>query len=397
MNNLETFLRIKTDELATIHKSNKAILYQDFYSNITPSNLGQIFANLHCAFNELFSFMNSKNGYGGHYNAHESRQLLETIDFFEILKAKLKTLNSEFQIDEYYADIISICKKFLKASGGSPIPEDFFDINVIDNKPIFKLTSSISLKTQNESINMNLNVVGEGSYAHVFSFIDPNLGIKVALKRAKKNLDSKEITRFNNEFNDLKTLDSPFIVKAYKYNEVDNSYTMEFIDKTLDSFISEYNSKITYKERRILIVQLFKAFKHIHRKKILHRDISYTNILVKTYDDSSQILKVADLGLVKRENSTLTGYDTPVKGSLNDHSDLERIGFDNYAIEHETFVLTKIVYFILSGKKALHKERDIYLKTFIDKGTSPDKEQRFKSVEDLEDYLATSVYPNLKL
>lgn len=397
MDNLEPYLKIKKDKLETIYKSDKVILYQDFYTDITPFNLRQIFSTLHCAFNELFAYMNSKNDdYGGHYNAHESRQLLDTIDYFELLNAKLKTFDLDFSLDAEYIEVIKECKQFLKRSNGSTIPDDFIDISLIDNKPIFKLNSTISLKKQNENINITLKKVGEGSYAHVSSFIEPNLSVKVALKKAKKNLNTKEITRFKNEFYDLKSLDSPFIVKAFTYNEIDNSYTMEFIDETIDSYIQKNNTKITFYERRTLIVQLLKAFKHIHSKNLLHRDISYTNILVKTYDDSSQIIKVADLGLVKRENSNLTGYDTPVKGSLNDYSDLERVGFDNYKMEHETFVLTKIVYFILTGKKSYHKESNTGLKDFLDKGLSPDKAQRFKSVEELENYLKKFVYPNYK-
>ena len=49
-------------------------------------------------------------------------------------------------------------------------------------------------------------MVGEGSYAIVFSFIDPDYGIKFAIKRAKKGLDERDLHRFKQEFKALKRL-----------------------------------------------------------------------------------------------------------------------------------------------------------------------------------------------
>lgn len=63
--------------------------------------------------------------------------------------------------------------------------------------------------------------------------------------------------------------------------------------------------------------------------------------------------------------------------------------------QDRSFALTKVVYFILTGKKSYHKAPNTHLKDFIDKGLSSDKEQRFKSIEELEDYLKKLVYPHL--
>ncbi len=389
MDFLETQLQFRNSDLEKIYTSDQVNLYKNFYSEITPSILSHIFSTLHCAFNDLFGFMNRKKD---HYNAHQSKQLISIIEFYENLQGKLQGTTSDFILNEYYTETINTCKGFLEGSGGSQIPNNF-KIKLIDEEPIFKINSTIDLKVQNQTItSISKKKIGHGSYADVFCFTDPNFGIKVVQKKAKKNLDTKEITRLKIEFNYLNSLESPFIVKAYTYNEIDNSYTMEFIDETLDSYIRKNNTKITLYDRRNLIVQLLKAFKYIHSKELLHRDISYTNILVKTYDDSSQIIKVADLGLVKEKNSNLTGDNSLVKGSLNDYSDLERVGYKNYKMVHETFVLTKIVYFILTGRKNFDKESTSYLKGFLDKGLSPNKEHRFKSVEDLENYLKKSVY-----
>ncbi len=369
---LEFELQNKKEKLAKIFISKKVNLFNRFYNDVTPSTLAQIFSTLHCAFNHLFGSLNNS---GNHFHAGPSRQLLNLIDFFEELQGTLCSTDFDFNLNEYYTDIIKKGKGFLKTTGGSTIPRDFFEITLIDEEPIFLLNSIIDLKVKDQTITpIPKKKIGNGSFADVFSFTDPNFGIKMAQKIAFKQSDTKEITRFKTEYKNLKSLDSPFIVKAYTYNENNNSYTMEYIDETLDKYISKRNTKITLSERRTLIVQLLKAFNYIHSKDLLHRDISYTNILVKTYDDSCPIIKVADLGLVKEKDSRLTSDDSSIKGSLNDHSDLELVGYNNYRMVHETFVLTKIVYFILKGRKKFDNESNSYLKDFLNKGLSSNKD-----------------------
>ena len=169
---------------------------------------------------------------------------------------------------------------------------------------------------------------------------------------------------------------------------------MEYVDEDLAKYISKRNADLHQTKRRILINQLLFGFEYLHSKKMLHRDISYNNILVKLYDDGTDMIKIADLGLVKRPTSDLTSLDSEIKGSLNDYTDLARVGFSNYSIEHETFALTKVIYFILTGKKKFHTEKSQALKGFLEKGTHSDKAQRFKSVIEIRAYLKEKVYNN---
>lgn len=45
-----------------------------------------------------------------------------------------------------------------------------------------------------------------------------------ALKRAKKDLTGKELSRFKLEFDMMKNLKSPYIVEVFKYDEKKNGY-----------------------------------------------------------------------------------------------------------------------------------------------------------------------------
>lgn len=48
---------------------------------------------------------------------------------------------------------------------------------------------------------------------------------------------------------------------------------------------------------------------------------------------------------------------------------------------HEIFALTRLCYFILTGRTNIDKDKDV--KDFWDLGTNPDRTKRFTSVDEL--------------
>src|SRR5690625_386433 len=396
MSHFDNFLKIKFNQMSSEFDTEKSVLYEDYYSMFDNNYLRKIFALIHSNLNDLFSFMNSKNNtYGGHYNAAESRELIELIDQVRVLEAKL-TGEIRFEIDDYYKEIIISCRKFLSQSGGSAIPEGFPTINIIEEKPIFIKANSVEIKSQNSTSYINIKQIGGGSYAKVFRYQDPEYGINFALKRAKEDLRNDEMERFKNEFDDLKSLDSPFIIKAYTYNEEKNEYTMELADQSLDKFMKYNNNSLSFDSRRALVIQLLNSFNYIHSKGLLHRDISYQNILIKKFEDGTYFIKVSDFGLVKRPESSLTRQGTDIKGAINDYSDLKLVGFENYEIRHETYALAKVIYFILTGRKTNYHREDIEpLRNFTLKAIG-DKDNRFNNVNDMKNVLIKDVFPAIR-
>ncbi|EME8241774.1 protein kinase family protein, partial [Enterococcus faecium] len=77
------------------------------------------------------------------------------------------------------------------------------------------------------------------------------------------------------------------------------------------------NTKLSFSQRKNMGYQILKAFEYIHSKKLLHRDISPNNILIKVYEELL-ILKVSDFGLVKNPDLQVTSLNTEFKGWFND-------------------------------------------------------------------------------
>ncbi len=375
--NLDKALKIKLSEW----NEDDSKKYMDFYEEIPNEDLGKILSIYHYKINNLLEYLNSRL-YNGHFTAQESRELIYISQDLDRFNVKLKGTKFEFEMKQYYVDILSKCKSFLQTSGGSPIPNDFKAIDIVDFEPLFSLKQHTKIK--NNNVTYKIKPIGGGSYADVFKYRDEYYNKTFVIKRAKNNLREDEYKRFKVEFEETKKLNSPYIVEVYNFDEENHEYTMEYMDKTLERYILENNNKLSYTERINIVTQISKAFKYIHNKGVFHRDISTKNILVKIYEDIV-VAKISDFGLVKLQKSNLTRQGTEIKGSLNDHHNLEIVGFDNYRMIHETYALTKLIYFIMTGRTSLERYDKTKYKEFVRRGISPNIEERYSSIDELKE------------
>lgn len=227
-------------------------------------------------------------------------------------------------------------------------------------------------------VTYGLTQIGEGSYATVYKYKDSFYNRFYVIKRAKKNLSPKELFRFKREYEEMNKFSSPYILEVYRYNEAKNEYIAEYMDFTLDLYIEKNNAKLAIAQRKALAQQVLRAFGYIHSKQRLHRDISPKNILVKQYDDVP-VVKLSDFGLVKLPDSNLTTANTEFKGYFNDPT-LILEGFNTYNILHETYALTRIVFYIMTGKTNVDNIKDKVLLEFVQKGLNTNKKMRFQNV-----------------
>ena len=357
--------------------------------NTTDGRINELFSTLHYHYNRLFGLMNNrlptKDG-TAHFWADPSRELLTIIDITNLIYHAFKNSLHKFSIENSYNIIIDKCSSFLKNSGGSSIPPNTDRIALISTQPIFELAMVHRVDDKYDARSYMKKLIGIGSYAHVYRYRDEYYQEDFVIKTANKDLSAQEKERFRREYETMKSLSSPYIVKVYNYIEKDHSFIMESMDCTLDAYVRTNNNKPSFdvSARRRLCNQVFRAFDYIHSKNIFHRDISPTNILIKEYDDVS-VIKISDMGLVKLADSKLTNAHTEFKGYCNDPS-LQHSGFANYALPHEIYALTRVIKYIMSGSTHIDDIKNEELRNFVHKGTEINISARFSSVKAMANY-----------
>jgi len=380
--NIENYIESQYRDLLSCSQINAE--YSDLYKSFRNQKLREILMTLHHDLVGLFRTMNERLPTGeheAHFWAEPSRDLIKRIEMIFGLVSSLKETPLAFQIDPYYLDLLTRCRDFLSSSGGSSLPPNMAKVELYYTLPIFLPLSSITISHKQQDFTFDLKLIGSGSYANVYKYKDTFYNRPFILKRAKKELTDKEVARFKREFDVMNGLSSPYILEVYCYNPDKNEYIMEYMDYTLDGYIAAHNSTLTIIQRKGIAQQILRAFDYLHSKGHLHRDISPKNILIKEYDDTL-VVKLSDFGLVKIPDSTLTTVNTEFKGYFNDPA-LVVEGFNTYGIVHETYALTRVIYFVMTGKTNTEKITNQNLRAFVEKGLNPDKTKRFQNIRDM--------------
>ncbi|OCN02002.1 hypothetical protein A7X67_04405 [Clostridium sp. W14A] len=142
--------------------------------------------------------------------------------------------------------------------------------------------------------NDDLVLIGSGGFANVYRQKSSGL----ILKKLKDDfLTDKGIrSRFKREFEITKSLqDTHGIIEVYSFDATSCSYTMEPAEQTLEKYIA--GSSVTEEIRINCIRQILFIMAEVHKRDIIHRDLSPNNIFI-----ISGMLKIADFGLGKDLN-----------------------------------------------------------------------------------------------
>jgi hypothetical protein len=339
---------------------------------------GHMFAVLRKRLNEHFTDINGRAKTTRHYWAENSRDLLALIDDIETDLHTLKRTGVEVELVDSYQDALDRCRPWLSPSGGSPVPEDFEPIDVVAYEPVF-IHAPSSVRLEKQQTPVALKMVGSGSYAHVYSYVDPDYGLQFAVKRAKKDLDDRDLERFKQEFDVLSRLSFPYVVKVYKYNEAKNEYRMEYCDTTLREYVRTRNATLSFAARKRIALQFLYGINYLHHRKLLHRDISLQNILLKVFDAGAVLVKLSDFGLVKDQTKDFTRTQTEMKGTVRD----PMLGsFKDYAVVNEMYSIAWVLAYIFTGRESLPPRGDA-VGQIIHKCAVNDLDQRYQTVADL--------------
>jgi hypothetical protein len=343
------------------------------------AQFGHAFASLHERLNGHFDAINARaKSEKKNYWAESSRQMLALIDELDDTLDCLGLAGFEVAFAAEYRAAIDRCKPWLSMSWGSTVPDDFELIKLIRHRPAFiRPETAVRLKKRESSVQ--LKMVGEGSYAIVYSFIDPDYGKKFAVKRAKKGLDERDLYRFKQEFEVLKSLSFPYIVEVYQYDETVNEYKMEYCDETLRDYIAKRNNKISSASRKRIAIQFLYGINYLHYKKLLHRDISLQNVMIKVFADGAVLVKLSDFGLVKDAASEFTRTRTEMRGTIRDPL---LSSFKDYNVINEIYCLGWVLSYIFTGREAL-KVDDDKVGRIVQRCVANDMAQRYQQATEV--------------
>lgn len=359
--------------------------YEELPSSVTFDRLytdevefGHMFSVLHQQLNEHFESINGRARTTHHYWADNSRDFLALIDDINTDLYSLRRAGIDVSFDPRYQDGIERCQPWLSYSGGSAVPDDFVEIDIIKYEPAFT-RSAASIVLANQPERVKLKMVGSGSFANVYSYVDPEYGIRFAVKRAKRDISDRDLARFKREFEIMKRLSFPYIVEVYRYDDGRNEYRMEFCDDTLRAYISKRNASLKFSTRKRIALQLLYGLNYIHGTGVLHRDISLQNVLVKSYASGAVMVKLSDFGLSKEVDSDFTLTKTELKGTIRDPQ-LESL--KAYATVNEIYAIGWVLHFIFTGKESLSHGSD-RVAAIVKRCTDQDPARRYQAVLEL--------------
>ncbi len=154
--------------------------------------------------------------------------------------------------------------------------------------------------------------LGEGAYGKVYLAEDlKNKNQKVAIKQLKSSSVEEGVPISSlREISLLKELNHINIVKLMDVVHLQNNIVLvfEYVETDLKIMLKKNNNKgLEPKLYKSFLYQLLKGIQHIHRMKILHRDIKSENLLIS----KDNKLKITDFGLAR-------GYGLPIKNFRND-------------------------------------------------------------------------------
>ena len=326
---------------------------------------------------KIFKFFNNYFGYNDSYhfgNSYPSR--------WNITYNKLVDIWNKSQFDKFLSIVLSL--SYLKKE----YPDKSIDeLSLLSNKAI----SVINARLEDDGnkivkfadsykllpINDDEILLGEGGYACCYYIKSKN----IVEKRLKEEnyIDAGVVSRFKREFEITKSLFGSYgIIKVYDFNEKKLSYTLELGECDLYKFITKKTLDDEYKRK--IIYQIVYIMNEVHKRDIIHRDLSPNNIFIISGE-----LKIADFGLGKDLNAFYS-HQTMKTNSVGQYYYCDPRQFMKLKDgdkQSDIYSIGKIINFVMTGNPNV-KSHKYY--SVVEKATC-DEKFRYKSVQELNDGL----------
>lgn len=155
--------------------------------------------------------------------------------------------------------------------------------------------------TRPTEIYERVQQVGEGTYGKVYKATNSITDEYVALKklRLESEREGFPITAMR-EIKLLQSFDHENVVGLLEMMVEHNQIYMifDYMDHDLTGLLTHPDLKLTESHRKFIFKQLMEGLQYLHKKRVIHRDIKGSNILL----DNIGRLKIADFGLARTMN-----------------------------------------------------------------------------------------------
>ena len=214
----------------------------------------------------------------------------------------------------------------------------------------------------------DLVLVGSGGFANVYRQKSTGL----IIKKLKDDFltDAGIRSRFKREFNITKSLQDCWgIITVYSFDEDNCSYTMEPAETTLERYVLDH--QLNDDNKLNCIRQILYIMTQVHKRNIIHRDISPNNIFI-----ISGALKIADFGLGK-DLQVFTSHQTlhtDALGQCNYCAPEQFMMLKDGDKRSDVYSLGRLINFVMTGSSS--NSHHIY-RNVTEKATNADAVYRY--------------------
>jgi predicted ATPase/predicted signal transduction protein with EAL and GGDEF domain len=202
--------------------------------------------------------------------------------------------------------------------------------------------------------------IHDSSAAVVYRARRDSDGARVVVKRSQgHSVPVRQLTRYRNEYELLRSLDCRGVVKAYDLLRHDGHVALVLEDlpgRSLRAWI-ESAADATIRERLAVAIRLAEIVASVHAANVIHKDISSHNVV---YDPDSGTCTLIDFGLATRLRSEESEFKAPaaLEGTLA-YIAPEQTGRMNRSVDHraDLYSLGVTLYELFTGELP-HKNSD---------------------------------------
>ena len=260
------------------------------------------------------------------------------------------------------------------------------EINRIIQQDLCKLTfSGGRYYLMRESDDLVL--IGSGGFANVYRQKSTGL----VIKKLKDDFltDVGVRSRFKREYNITKSLQGAFgIIQVFSFDEGNCSYSMEPAETTLERYVLD--NQLTDQTKLNCIRQILHIMSEVHKRDIIHRDISPNNIFI-----ISGMLKIADFGLGK-DLQVFTSHQTLHTNSVGQYyycAPEQFMMLKDADKRSDVYSLGRLINFIMTGDA--RDSHHIY-RSVTEKATNSDAAYRYGDASQLSSFVSVKSEGGLK-